>query len=106
MTDRDPLDDMLREAFAADLARTPPVQVTARVMARIRRHQRVRLLTLAGTLLTGLLVLAVSVEPALAVLAELVNDNLPGAWRHDGLPLAMLALLGGASLMLLDGEWA
>lgn len=106
MNERDPLDDLLHDAFAADLARTPaPVQVAERVMARIRRRQRVRMLTLAGTLLAGLLVLAVSVEPALAVLAELINDSVPEASHQDGLVLAVLALAGAASLMFLEADW-
>lgn len=104
MTDHDPVDALLRNAFAADLERTETPPVVARAMARIRRQQRIRLLTVASALLVGLLLLAASVQPALAVLTEALRQYLPQD-LHDNLPmLAVLAALGATWLLVLDGE--
>ena len=106
MTDRDPLDDLLRDAFAADRAWTPPVHVADGVMVRIRRRQRARTLILAAATAVGLVALGASIEPALGGLLDLVNAYRPAQWLDDTLALTVLVVAGTASLMLMDWEWS
>lgn len=105
MSEHDPLDDLLHAAFAADAARTPPVHVAERVMARLRRRARVRLLTLAVTLTAGLAVLAASLQPALSALSEVADRMVAGDWTTDPLGYGVVAVLA-AWLMLMDRESA
>jgi hypothetical protein len=108
MNDRDPLDDLLRSAFAADRARTSPVEIAGRVMARIRWLQRLRVLTLTAALLVGLAALAVSVEPALTALGGIIDQRIAtvAEWQSSTLALMLLAVVGAGWLMVMDWEWS
>ncbi len=108
MNERDPMDELLRQAFDADQARmfAPPIaapRIAARVAAQLRARQRVRLAVLGSATLAGLLMLALSLQPAIATLLAALPANLAVDWSANGLTLAAVTIAGAAWLMTMDG---
>ena len=95
----DPVDALLTRAFDQVLSAEPQIDLVQRVMARIRRRQRVRLvvLTLVGAMAAGLA--ATGAGPLLEPLVEMFSDAGTTHWQHT-LP-ALVLLLGGC----LFGGW-
>ncbi len=101
---RDPVDTLLREAFAADRARTPAPQTTARVMAVIRRRQLRRRLVLGAGGAGGLALALMSARPALDALMATFAGPLSSAWNDSALALGALAVVVGVWLLILEEE--
>jgi hypothetical protein len=110
MSESDPIDNLLRGAFAADRDRTPTVAVAEQVMARIRARQRIREITLVSTTLAGLATLLLFLQPGLdyltGYLTETLLDHLPTDFQANILALTLIAAVGAAWLMVLDEELA
>jgi hypothetical protein len=100
--DNDPMDALLRQMFAADAAARPAPDVTARVLRRIRRHQRARRMLLLGAGGAGLAA-AAAASPDLAALLQAGATRVAAALQTDalaGAPL-LLALAAAAWALVL-----
>ncbi len=106
MTDpgSDPVDVLLRDAFAADLASVDVPAVTARVMARIRSHDRWRRLLLGTGMVIGLGVAAVASTPTLETLIAALQAPLRNGLQDSALTLGALAILAGVWMLILEEE--
>lgn len=117
----DPLDQLLRKAYADDQARATLPSVSPRVMARVRTRRRLRALLLSVATGVGLAILLVSAGPALQALTEALTEALADALAgrlnqglaliEGGLPLdslafALLAIVLASGLMLASDEAA
>ncbi|MEQ8860690.1 MAG: hypothetical protein RIC56_18765 [Pseudomonadales bacterium] len=102
--DRDPLDILLREAFAADQARSPAPDVAERVIARIRRRQFWRRLVLGAGAGVGVIVGLNSARPAVTALITAIGAQAPGTWNDGALVVGALALGIGAWWLVLEEE--
>jgi hypothetical protein len=124
MTEHDPLDEVLRRAFAEDRVRGSGPSVAAPVMRRIRAQRRLRRAVLAAAGLAGLLLLATVSPGALAaaasavagallipvqIIASLAPDALPGlsrleTWVQSAPAIALLVILGAGSVLVLADD--
>jgi hypothetical protein len=101
----DALDRMLRQAFAADRAHTPRVDISAQVMPRIRRAARVRGAVLAVAALAGLLILLAQVaDPALIRLAGAFTPQLEGLALGEAELLTVFAVLAFSAWTMLSAD--
>jgi hypothetical protein len=109
----DPLDELLRKAYADDQARAAMQSVSPRVMARVRAHRRLRALLLSVAAGVGLAILLVSAGPALQALTDALMEHLNQglALVENGRPLdslafALLVIVLAGGLLLASDEVA
>jgi hypothetical protein len=98
----DALDQLLRQAFAADQAGTPRVDVSAPVMRRIERASRLRRVVLAIAAIGGLVILIAQLaDPALGeTLRSLAWPAVPAVQGPIELMAAVAVLAFSAWTML------
>ena len=101
-SEKDPLDDLLERAFAADAARTPAVNVADRVVKRLRTRQRLRLMVLTVAAVTGTGLLVVSVPPIVAPLLTALQSGLPADWQSNSLMLTLVTAAAAVWLTMMD----
>ena len=100
----DPLDDLLSEAFHADIEQVGDTEIGARVMGKIRRRTRLRAAILGVSMAAGLSLATTLALPGLADLLRLLADQPalePSSWGV--LPIAaLLAILTPWLFSLVD----
>lgn len=100
----DPLDVLLRDAFARDLERTEVRSVTDRVMARIRRRQQRRLGILAAAVVLGAMAASAFAARLVEQLLSVLATSLSSGWQDSALAFAVVALIAGMWLVILEEE--
>ncbi len=109
----DKLEDLLEGAFRAELADVQDIDVSHRILANLRRRNRVRHLFLAGIGVLALALVALTVQPALTALVHWVAASEPIATGElaaamqnlgVGVPILLAIALAPWLLALLDDQ--
>lgn len=99
----DPLDTLLRDAFASEMADIAGIDISRQVMARLRRRLRVRALTLGLSVVVGLCVAGALALPGLTELLGWLGSSEPLSPALTAvLPVVVLAALAPWLLSMVD----
>ena len=109
----DKLEDLLEGAFRAELADVQDIDVSHRILANLRRRNRIRTLCLGGIGVLALALAAFTVQPALIELVDWVAASEPVATGElaaamknlgVGVPVLLAIALAPWLLALLDDQ--
>jgi len=108
MTDHDPIDALLTDAFTAERQALPAAPIGPPVLSRMRRRRRMRQTVLGLGVATGVAAAAATAGPLLAEFVRTLDALIPAATASGAsttLTAAALALLlGCGAAMFLEEE--